>query len=117
MHCELVALVQVTVERQPATAVHGVQPLPFKNVPEGHGVLVAVGVSVGVGVGVSVAVGVAVGIGTHIEGRPFEDSMYPAWQAVHCESVALSQVIREAQKGTAGHTTHVSALPKLPTWR
>ena len=106
-------MVQVTAVAQPATAVHGVQPLPFKNVPEGHGVLVAVGV----GVGVSVAVGVAVGIGTHIEGRPFEDSMYPAWQAVHCESVALSQVIREAQKGTAGHTTHVSALPKLPTWR
>ena len=91
------------MERQPATAVHGVQPLPFKNVPEGHGVLVAVGV----GVGVSVAVGVAVGIGTHIEARPFEDSMYPAWQAVHSELVALEQVIEEVQKGTSVQTGHV----------
>ena len=98
------------MERQPATAVHGVQPLPFKNDPGGHGVLVAVGVSVGVGVGVSVAVGVAVGIGTHIEARPFEDcnSMYPNWQEVHCESVALEQVIGEVQKGTSVQTGHVS---------
>ena len=97
---------QVTAVAQPATAVHGVQPLPFKNVPEGHGVLVAVGV----GVGVSVAVGVAVGIGTHIEARPFEDcnSMYPNWQEVHCESVALEQVIGEVQKGTSVQTGHVS---------
>ena len=94
----MVALVQVTVERQPATAVHGVQPLPFKNDPRGHGVLVAV------------AVGVAVGIGTHIEARPFEDcnSMYPNWQEVHCESVALEQVIGEVQKGTSVQTGHVN---------
>jgi hypothetical protein len=64
VHCELVALVQVTAEAQPATAVHGVQPLPFKNDPGGHGVLVAVavGVSVGVGVGVSVLVAETVGV-------------------------------------------------------
>ena len=84
---------------QPATAVHGVQPLPFKNDPGGHGVLVAVGVSV--------AVGVTVGIGTHISSRPFEDSMYPAWQAVHSELVALEQVIEEVQKGTSVQTGHV----------
>ena len=100
------------MERQPATAVHGVQPLPFKNDPRGHGVLVAVavGVSVGGGVGVSVAVGVAVGIGTHIEARPFEDcnSMYPNWQEVHCESVALEQVIGEVQKGTSVQMGHVN---------
>ena len=98
------------MERQPATAVHGVQPLPFKNDPRGHGVLVAVavGVSVGGGVGVSVAVGVAVGIGTHIEARPFEDSMYPAWQAVHSELVALVQVIGEVQKVTSVQTGHVN---------
>jgi hypothetical protein len=66
------------------------------------------GVDVGVAVGVSVAVGVGVGIGTHIEGRPFEDSMYPAWQAVHSELVALVQVIGEVQKVTSVQTGHVN---------
>ena len=92
----------VRAERQPSIAVQGVQPLPFEKNPAGHGVLVAVGVTVGV----SVAVGVAVGIGT--QAWPFDDSMYPAWQAVHCELVAPVQVSAEVQKGTSVHAGHVN---------